>query len=154
MRKESSEPMSTTPTTQTTTFQVGAFTRVMRVLYIISAWLFALCILIQVFLAGLGVFGSATWFNVHVEFAHGFEYLTVLLLILALLGRFPRAIPLLSLLLIVQFALQYAFVNLSSQFSLLFIAAFHPVNAVVMFWVTQHVARRAMTYVSSAKRQI
>jgi len=145
--------MSTTSATQTSTFQVGAFTRVMRVLYIISAWLFALCILIQVFLAGMGVFDSATWFSVHVTFAHYFEFIAVLLLILALLGRFPRAIPLLSLLLIVQFALQYAFVQLSGQLGVIFLAAFHPVNAVVMFWVTQHVARRAMAYVSSAKKQ-
>ncbi|HEY3993869.1 MAG TPA: DUF6220 domain-containing protein [Ktedonobacteraceae bacterium] len=145
--------MSTTTATQTNTLRAGTFTRVMRILYIVSAWLFALCILIQVFLAGMGVFDSATWFSVHVAFAHNFEYIAVLLLILSLLGRFPRAIPLLSLLLIVQFALQYAFVQLSGQLGVLFLAAFHPVNAVVMFWVTQHVARRAMTYIASTKKQ-
>src|SRR5258708_34832173 len=77
----------------------------------------------------------------------------LMLMILALLGRFPRVIPLFSLLLIVQFVLQYAFVRMSGQLGLFFIAAFHPVNAVVMFWVTQHVARRAMTYVASTKKQ-
>lgn len=144
--------MSTTTATQANTLQAGTFTRVMRILYIISAWLFALCILIQVFLAGLGVFDSATFFSAHIAFAHNFQYIAILLLILALLGRFPRAIPLFSLLLIVQFVLQYAFVRMSGQLGLLFIAAFHPVNAVVMFWVTQHVARRAMTYVASTKK--
>lgn len=145
--------MATTSETSTKTGQVGTFTRVMRILFIIFAWLFALCVLVQVFLAGMGVFDSATWFSVHVAFAHDFEFIPLLLLILALLGRFSRSIPLFSLLLIVQFALQYAFVQLSGSLGVLFLAAFHPVNAVIMFWVAQHVARRAMTYTFVGKKQ-
>jgi len=52
--------MSTTTSTTTVPGQqkqVGTFTRVMRVLYVVFAWLLALCILIQVFLAGV----LATW---------------------------------------------------------------------------------------------
>src|SRR5690349_18036952 len=120
--------MSVTQSTETAqatriaSAQPGAFTRVMRVLFIVFAWLFALCILIQVFLAGLDVFVSGTWFSAHMEFAHYFEGLPLLMLIVALLGRLPRSFPLFSLLLIVQFALQYAFVELAGSLNVAFIA--------------------------------
>ncbi len=128
---------------QTTRSQVSSFQKTMRSLYVVLAWLFALCILIQVFLAGLSIFTSPTFWMTHVNFAHFFEYIPFFLLILALLGRLPRAITLLSLLLIVQFALQYAFIQSAGSLGIAAIAAFHPVNAVVMFWVALYVARRA-----------
>jgi hypothetical protein len=134
--------------TQTVSHHPTIFVRAMRVLYVILAWLFALCILIQVFLAGLSIFESPGLISLHIAFAHTFEFIPILLLITALLGRFPRSIPLFSLLLILQFALQYAFVQLSGQFSEPFVAAFHPVNAVVMFWVTLYVARRSTAVIA------
>lgn len=134
--------------TQTASHRSIIFTRTMRILYVIFSWLFALFILIQVFLAGLSIFDSPGLISLHITFAHTFEYIPVLLFILALCGRFPRSIPLLSLLLIVQFALQYAFIRLSGQFSEPVIAAFHPVNAVVMFWVTLYVVRRSMALIA------
>lgn len=137
--------------TTTTSPQIGSFTRVMRVLYIIFAWLFAICILIQVFLAGLNIFSPSatiTW-SLHISFAHYIEYIPILLIILALLGRFPRSLPLFSLLLLVQFVLQYAFIRVAPTVNVLALAAFHPVNAVVMFWVSIHVARRAGAYLKA-----
>lgn len=123
--------------------QLTPFTRVMRILYVIVAWILAICILIQVFLAGLSIFVSPALISLHITFVHFFEGLPLLLLIFALCGRFSRSIPLLSLVLIVQIALQYAFIRLSGQLGTPIIAAFHPVNAVVMFWIAQYVARRA-----------
>jgi hypothetical protein len=131
--------------------QISSFKKTMRVLYAIFAWLFALCILIQVFLAGLSIFTSPSYWSVHIGFAHIFESIPMLLLIFALLGRLPRAITLLSLLLIAQFALQYAFVQLSGSLGIAALAAFHPVNAVVMFWVALYVARHALPYALANK---
>ena len=122
--------------------QLGTFIFTARVLYIILAWLLALCILVQVFLAGLSIFVSPVLISLHVSFVHFFEGLPLLLLICALCGRLPRSISLLSLLLIVQIALQYAFIRLSGQLGRAAIAACQPVNAVSMFWVTLYVARR------------
>lgn len=135
--------MSATPVTQH--IQIGSFARVMRVLFIAFAWLFVLGILVQVFLAGLNIFApspSITW-NLHVNFAHFIEFIPLLLILFALLGRFPRAMWLLSLLLMVQFILQYAFIKLPPQINILALSALHPVNALVMFWVSIHVAWRA-----------
>jgi len=122
--------------------QVGTFTRVMRVLYVIFAWALALCLLIQVFLAGLGIFGSPSLLTLHTTFIHYFEFLPILLIILALLGRTRHALVWLSLLLQVQIELQYFF----AHFPVSVVAALHPVNAVIMFWITIHVARRGMKF--------
>ena len=131
--------------TTVSTIQIGSFARVMRVLFVVFAWLFVLGILVQVFLAGLNIFApssSITW-NLHINFAHLIEYLPLLMIICALLGRFPRTIWLWSLLLLAQFALQYVFIEVPPRINLLVLSAFHPVNALVMFWVSIHVAWRA-----------
>jgi hypothetical protein len=137
--------MSTTtsiPTAPAQHKQVGTFTRVMRVLYVVVAWVLALCLLIQVFLAGLGIFGSPSLLTLHTTFVHYFEFLPILLIILALLGRTRHALVWLSLLLQVQIELQYFF----AHFPVPVVAALHPVNAVLMFWITIHVARRGMRF--------
>jgi hypothetical protein len=107
---------------------------------VIVAYLLALCILIQVFLAGLSIFASPTPWTFHTSFVHSFEYLPLLLIILALLGRTRHALVWFSLLLQVQIQLQYVFAGLPVGI----VAALHPVNAVIMFWLTIYVARRAM----------
>ncbi len=140
-------------TLEVTTARPGGFVRAMRGLYIGFIWLFALCLAVQFFLAGMGVFAGASWFDAHAGFAFLFEFITIILLILSLLGRFPRAIPLYSLLLIGLFVLQYVFVELGRGLNVLFIAAFHPVNAVAIFWVTIYVARRAMRIVAASKQE-
>ncbi len=133
----------------TTTSQIGSFKKTMRTLYVVLAWLFALCILIQVFLAGLSIFSSATYWRSHISFAHLFEYLPFFLFLLALLGRLPRAITLLSLLLVVQFALQYAFIESAGSLGIAVLAAFHPVNPIIMFWIALYIARRASAHTFS-----
>jgi hypothetical protein len=137
--------MSTTTSTTTVPApqkQVRTFTRVMRVLYVVFAWVLALCLLIQVFLAGLGIFGSPALLSLHTTFVHYFEFLPLLLIMLALLGRTRHALVWWSLLLQVQIELQYFF----AHFPVTVVAALHPVNAVLMFWITIHVARRGMQF--------
>jgi hypothetical protein len=134
---------TSTTTVPTSPKQVGTFTRVMRVLYVVVAWLLALCLLIQVFLAGLAIFGSPSLLTLHTTFIHYFEFLPFLLIILALLGRTRHALVWLSLLLQVQIEIQYFFAHAPASV----VAALHPVNAVIMFWITIHVARRGMAFV-------
>jgi mercuric ion transport protein len=137
--------MSTTTSTTTVPAphkQVGTFTRVMRVLYVVFAWVLALCLLIQVFLAGLGIFGSPSLLSLHTTFIHYFEFLPLLLILLALMGRTRHALVWWSLLLQVQIELQYFFAHAPVSV----VAALHPVNAVLMFWITIHVARRGRQF--------
>ena len=115
-------------------------------LYIFVAWLFALCIVVQAFLAGLSIFAGPTWWVIHVEAGHWFNPIPLLLLLLAFPGRFPRSIVLLSGLLFLQYEVQVALIEVVGSLHWPVLAAFHPVNAVVMFWVTVTVARQAQRW--------
>ena len=99
----------------------------------IATGAFVACAVIQVFLAGLGVFDSPGTFVTHREFGYAFGWLTLVVLILALVGRSPRRIIGLSVLLLVEFALQSVFVALRG--SLPAIAALHPLNGFALLGV-------------------
>lgn len=120
-----------------------------RVLYIFFAWLFVLCIIFQVFLAGLSIFDGGTWQSVHVAAGRVFNFVPLVLILLAIIARLPRLIIWLSVMLFVQYELQVAFIELAGHFGAPVIAAFHPVNAMIMFWITVVVARKAEQFKKS-----
>jgi hypothetical protein len=105
------------------------------------AWLFLACVVVQFFLAGLGVFAGAENFEVHRQFGYLFSWLAVIMAVLAAVGRLGRRWIGLSVLLFVLFIMQSVFVLMRD--SLPAIAALHPVNAVAIFFVAQHVARES-----------
>jgi hypothetical protein len=90
------------------------------------AWLFVACVVVQVFLAGLGVFDNPSQFALHRDFGYLFGWLVLGLIILSIAGRMGREVVGLSILLAVLFALQSVFVALRTSQPL--IAALHPVN--------------------------
>jgi mercuric ion transport protein len=118
--------------------------RVARLAYRWTAWLFVACVIVQFFLAGLGVFAGATNFSLHRDWGYTFGWLTIILLALALIGRMPRQAIGGALLLIVLFTLQSVFVGLRTSAPT--IAALHPVNAVAIFWVSTWLARSAAAW--------
>ena len=87
---------------------------------------FVACLLLQVFLAGLGVFDDPRSFITHREFGYLLGWFTLVMLVLALLGRQRRLIVGLSALTLVQFALQSVFVALRADYPA--VAALHPLN--------------------------
>jgi mercuric ion transport protein len=103
------------------------------------AWLFVACVVIQVFLAGLGVFDSPLRFIAHRDFGYMFFWLLVVLLVLAIAGRVGRRLIGLSALLIVLFILQSVFVGFRATQPML--AALHPVNGFLIGLVAIVVAR-------------
>jgi hypothetical protein len=94
---------------------------------------FLACAVIQVFLAGLGVFDRPSAFVTHREFGYMFGWLTLVILVLALAGRMPRRIVGMSALLLVQFALQSVFVALRADLPA--VAALHPLNGFAILLV-------------------
>ncbi len=134
-------------TTSVTEKSIGSFVYSVRVLFVIVAYLLALCILIQVFWAGLSIFASATYWTFHKAFVVYFQFLPLLLILLAVLGRTRHALVWFSLVLQLQIVLQYVFVYLPVTF----VAALHPVNAVLLFWLTIYVARRATKLVQQGE---
>jgi hypothetical protein len=113
------------------------------------AWLFVACVIVQVFLAGLGVFDSPTQFVTHREFGYLFGWLVFVLLALAIAGRMGRRMIGLSALLIVLFILQSVFVAFRTSQPAL--AALHPVNGFLIGLVGIVLAREGRALVQSAR---
>jgi hypothetical protein len=121
--------------------------RIVRIAFAGVAWLFLACVIAQVFLAGVAVFGDGD-FATHREFGYLFGLLTLVLVILAIAGRMGRRWIGASALLLVLFALQSVFVLLRTSAATL--AALHAVNALAIFWVAQGVARGSLAQITAA----
>lgn len=104
-----------------------------------AAALFTLCCIAQVFLAGLGVFDSPSAFVTHREFGWTFGWLTLVILVLALLGRAPRGITGSAALLLVLFAMQSVLIVARADMPA--VAALHPLNGFAILVVGAWVAR-------------
>ena len=114
--------------------------------FLIAAWLFVACVVVQVFLAGLAVFSvPAGDFATHRSWGYTFGFLILVLLVLSLVGRLSRREIGLSLLLIVMFALQSVLVVLKADYPA--IAALHPLNGFGILLVGIYMAIGARRYV-------
>ena len=90
------------------------------------AGLFAVGAIVQVFLAGLGVFDDPSSFATHRDFGYLLELIPIVMLVLALVGGMPRRFAGMSALLFGLFILQSVFVGMRE--SMPAIAALHPLN--------------------------
>jgi hypothetical protein len=112
-----------------------------RTIHLIAAWLLVACILVQVFLAGLGVFRDPATFRTHAEFGYLWEWLAVILVIAAIAGRLGRFQIGGAILLIVLLAFQSVFIAVRATQPT--VAALHPVNGFVIGIVAFVMAWRA-----------
>jgi len=114
-----------------------------RRLLALVAWAFVIAIVIQVLIAGLAVFDGPGWWVRHVWWLHRFEWLTVVIVVLAYVARATRAVKWLAWLAVLQLSLQYT----TSEFRLSPThrawGALHAVNAMLLFLVAVEIARRA-----------
>jgi len=108
----------------------------------VVAWLFAACIVVQVFLAGMGVFDGPERFETHRNFGYLFGWLTLVMVIIAAVGRLGRRLIGLSVLALVQFFLQSVFILFREDQPA--IAALHPVNGVLLLVVAIAIGRLAL----------
>ena len=115
--------------------------RMFRVFYALLATVFVVCILVQVFFAGMGAFG-ADW-SFHVTFGHLLEPLPLLMVPVAFIAGFSWGLRLLPLVLVVLIGMQYVLAGAAVP-----TAALHPVNAVLILLIGLFMARRAWTAVA------
>lgn len=118
--------------------------RVAGIFYALLSAVFVVCILVQVFFAGMGAFG-ADW-SYHVTFGHLLEPLPMLMIPVAFLGRLSWRLRLLPLALIVLIGAQYALAGAAVP-----TAALHPVNALLILLIGLFMARRAWSVVARRK---
>ncbi|MBA2782345.1 MAG: hypothetical protein H0T74_05420 [Rubrobacteraceae bacterium] len=130
------EATVTPPKRGTTMTRRSVPVRLARIGYALLSSVFVACVLVQVFFAGMGAFGADwAW---HLTFAHFLELPPLLMIPMAFVGRLPWALRLLPFGLVVLVGAQYAFANAAVP-----TAALHPVNALVIFWMSLFIARRA-----------
>jgi hypothetical protein len=113
-----------------------------RILYLIVAWLLPVAILTQVLFVGLSMFTGQGLWGTHRDFGHTLGVFSLLLIVLAYLGRVPRQDKLLVWLQFGVYLVQ-AEVFAAIRGAVPFLAAFHPVLALVLFALALIVALRA-----------
>jgi Family of unknown function (DUF6220) len=130
------EVIFTPPKRGTTMSRLSIPVRLARIGYALLSSVFVVCVLVQVFFAGMGAFGADwAW---HLTFAHFLELPPLLMVPLAFVGRLPWGLRLLPFGLVVLVGAQYAFANVAVP-----TAALHPVNALLIFLISLFIARRA-----------
>jgi mercuric ion transport protein len=112
-----------------------------RTIFLGATWLFVICTVIQVFLAGLGVFDDPAAFITHRDFGYVFGWLIIVMLVAAIVGRMGRLFIGGSAVLIVLFALQSVFVAVRTDMPT--VAALHPLNGFAILIVALILGRAA-----------
>jgi hypothetical protein len=120
-----------------------------RLGFVTGAWLFLVCLLIQVFLVGRDIFADLGG-SIHKDFAYLYGWLAPILVLLAGAARVPSVTRSLTIALLVLFAVQTVLPSLRDQFPV--IAALHPVNALAIFALAIVVARRATALIRPEPR--
>jgi cytochrome b561 len=115
--------------------------RIARPVHLVVAGLLVIGLFIQVFLAGMGVFSSATEFETHRQFGYLLTLLPVILIVTALVGRFGRWEAIAAAVMFGQFILQSVLV--AARDSTPQVAALHPVNGFIVLLIAIWLARDA-----------
>ena len=115
-----------------------------RIGYSLVAWLFAVAAIIQIYLAGQGVF-AAGGFELHRNVGYGVGLLALILLVLAFAARMPLrvigATALLFGLMILQSVLVFMRTDQPN------IAALHPVNGFLIVLLAVWIAWKTLGYI-------
>lgn len=107
--------------------------------FVIVAWTFVACLVVQFFLVGLDVFEAIGESELHRDFAYLYGWLTPILVLLAMAGGLPRAVLLSTVALLALYAIQTYLPTISDQLPR--IAALHAINALLVVWLAVRVAR-------------
>jgi Zn-dependent protease with chaperone function len=104
-----------------------------RYLYLALVWLYVAGIVVQVFLAGMGLFGAQRDFEPHIGLGWLLHLVPILLLIVAAVARVgSRLLWWNTALLVVQFVQP---ILALARDDVPVVAAFHPVLALIIFWL-------------------
>jgi putative tricarboxylic transport membrane protein len=114
-----------------------------RFFFALLGLIFVICIIVQVFLAGMAVFVDQDW-KPHTTFIHLFEFVPVLMFAISFIGRVPQRIRWSSLGLFIMILLQYV---TAKAFSGVWLAALHPVIAVLLFWNAMRIVKPTWKWV-------
>ena len=112
-----------------------------RVVHLVLSVLFIAGLVVQVFLAGMGVFDSESMFATHRDFGYTLTLLPVILIVTSLVGGFGRWETIAAAVMFGQFILQSVLVAMRDSTPA--IAALHPVNGFLVLLIAVWLARDA-----------
>ena len=119
----------------------------------VVAWAFVVALGVQIFFAGVYVFAGPSNIELHRNGAHVVGLLTFALIASAYVGRVEQRDRRATLGILGLLVVQGMLVHVHQWFDMPFIAALHPVNAMLMTWAALSLARRSSVYRSSAPAQ-
>ncbi|GGI44745.1 hypothetical protein GCM10008018_08630 [Paenibacillus marchantiophytorum] len=98
----------------------------------VMAWTFLVCIVAQVFIAGIATFSDTSSWETHKSFVKIFALAPLLMFLLTFVGRIKGPKRWVSLGLFVLVVFQFLSIQVFSSTGI--IAALHPVIALLLFW--------------------
>lgn len=109
-----------------------------RQVFLILAWIYAVCIVAQTLLAGMALFNNYAYWGYHTTFVIWFQFIPILMLMLAFTGQLSRKIrwKVAGLFLLIV-PLQYVSVHVPV------IGAVHPVTPLILFWLILLIIKQA-----------
>ncbi|MCP3741875.1 DUF6220 domain-containing protein [Rossellomorea sp. BNER] len=125
--------------------------RLARIGFVLLAIIFTLCIVTQVFFAGLAIFVDPVNWSKHTIFVHIFELVPILMLVTAFIGQLPLWAKWQSVALLGLIFMMYFTANVTTV--LPWAAAAHPVIAIIMFWASLKMTRRAVSLLKIRNKQ-
>lgn len=124
------------------------FTRAMRWTYLVFAWIILAGVIVQFFLAGLGVFAGVSNFQTHTNWGYTLFFVMLLWLAPAFAARLPWRIIGLTALAPVLVLLQSIFIAIWHG-GLPAVAALHVVNGLAIFALSGFLALRSRAYLTA-----
>ncbi|MFD0829481.1 DUF6220 domain-containing protein [Neobacillus sp. M.A.Huq-85] len=121
--------------------------RTVRFLYGGLAAVYFICVILQVFFAGLGLFVNSSVWQLHRVFANYFEAIALLLFLLSFFGRIRGGLPWLPLSLFVLTSLQHMTIQTFSGY----LRALHTIDALLLFGISMHLMKRSWRWVKMGK---
>ena len=115
--------------------------KIARTIYVGLSWLELVSVIVPFFLAGMSLFVSRTYWSVHVDFGYWAELPLLALIIVGLLAWIPRRLTVWLVAMTVIHIVHISLPGLKDDLPI--VAAFHPVTALLLTWVTYIHARKA-----------
>ena len=123
--------------------------RPLAALYAVAASLLVVGLVLQVFLAGLGVFDDPTFFLTHRDTGYTLELVALVVIVLAAVARAGRAQIGIAALIFGLFLLQSVFIVMRTSAPA--VAALHPVNGFLILLLSIVLARRAWAFARASR---
>jgi hypothetical protein len=116
--------------------------RSVRFVYGLLAAGYLICVILQVFFAGMGIFVDNGDLELHRVFANYFEFGSVVMFILSFFGRIRGRLRWLTLGLFALTSLQHMTIQAFSGI----LPALHTVDALLLFWISMHLTKHSWSW--------